>query len=292
MAGLPPSTGGSTRSSIASTRGSATCSATSTRSTAAWTDWSRSIRPSSRRSGASRPCWPTSEGAASYWSGASRRSSSRSPGSRRESRRSSSGCASELTDYNRVDARRNTVRQAVRSPSACSSQRRRSSSGAFLKEHHLLAERPTQKGPVSDSLELGRRVADHVDIDGYVKKGVKETQSLEHRLLRLPDHAEVQIREEVPPAPRVGAEEADASDALDLRQQLHDPPRRLVELLHIRQAFALDAHFAHETSERSADGMGRSRHRPCTPFLATARRGCMKSQTAGASSTSSFCIWT
>src|SRR2546425_404027 len=192
MAGLPPSTGGSTRSSIASTRGSATCSATSTRSTAAWTDWSRSIRPSSRRSGASRPCWPTSKGAGSYWSGVSRRSSSRSPGSRRESRRSSRDSASELADVPRqsdgllggvlgIDAGRDTVRQAVWSSS---------SSGAFLKEHPLLAERPTQKGPVSDSLELGRRVADHVDIDGYVKKGVKETQSLEHRLLRLPDHEE------------------------------------------------------------------------------------------------------
>src|SRR3989442_3320426 len=203
MAGWPPSTGGSTRSSIASTRGSATCSATSTRSTAAWTDWSRSIRPSSRRSGASRPCWPTSEGAASYWSGALRRSSSRSPGSRRESRRSSSGCASELTDYNRVDARRNTVRQAVRSPSACSSQRRPSSSGAFLKEHHLLAERPAQKGPVFDPLKLGRRVADHVDIDGHVKKGVKKPRSLEQRLVGLPHDEHIEIREEVAPAARV-----------------------------------------------------------------------------------------
>src|SRR5438128_2724230 len=49
---------------------------------------------------------------------------------------------------------------------------------------------------------------------------------------------------------------------------------------------------AHDTSERSADGIGRSFHNPCTPFLATASRGCMKRKTTGASSTSCFCICT
>src|SRR5262249_679750 len=47
---------------------------------------------------------------------------------------------------------------------------------------------------------------------------------------------------------------------------------------------------AHDTSERSTDGTGRSFHSPSTPFLATASRGCMKRKTTGASSTSIFCI--
>src|SRR5262249_32956588 len=49
---------------------------------------------------------------------------------------------------------------------------------------------------------------------------------------------------------------------------------------------------AHDTSERSTDGTGRSFQSPSTPFAATANRGCMKRTTTGASSTSIFCICT
>src|SRR3989441_11572052 len=86
------------------------------------------------------------------------------------------------------------------------------------------------------------------------------------------------------PAPRVGAEETDALDAIELCQQFHDPPRRPVEFLHVRRALGLDAHLAHATSERSADGTGRSFQSPARPFFATTRRGGIYSQTAGASS--------
>ena len=50
-------------------------------------------------------------------------------------------------------------------------------------------------------------------------------------------------------------------------------------------------YLVHATSERSADGIGRSFHRPWSPFFATTSRGCMKSHTAGASSTSIRCSW-
>lgn len=91
---------------------------------------------------------------------------------------------------------------------------------------------------VAEALKLGRSVHEEVHVDAWRELSVEGSRPGDEVLGRVHDDEEVEIREEIAPAPGVGPEEDDASDLRPGLERPDDPSERLVERLDVRRASA------------------------------------------------------